>query len=642
MRETNEILKKWLDQETLDQGIKEELLVLRDEDDIQDRFYRDLEFGTGGLRGVLGAGTNRMNIYTVRKATQGLADYINLHYGKGSSTYKGEIPSAAIAFDSRINSDLFALEAACVLAANGIKSYIYPELMPTPALSFAVRHYGCSAGIMVTASHNPAKYNGYKVYNEEGCQMTLETAAEVLQLIGQVDIFKDVKTIAIDLNLTLEEKSAMALAISDDSGVKLIEVIPPQVGEAYLQAVQSESTGAVGCKQLSVVYSPLNGTGNKPVRQILDRIGVKDVKIVEEQEMPDGNFTTCPNPNPEKKEALALGLKLCEELAEQGKAPDLLLATDPDCDRVGIAVRRSNREAGEDTYQLLSGNETGILLLDFICQRRLAASEAKADKSGVSRERMVAGSERVAKRPDARAGLKEMPKEPIAIKTIVTSKMAEKVAKQYGVKMMDVLTGFKFIGEQIGYLEAKGEEDRYIFGFEESYGYLSGSYVRDKDAVNAAMLICEMAAYYKTTGITLVDRLQQLYEKFGFYKNDLIEFTFEGAAGMEKMSTIMENLRAATPKNIIGKKVVEAADYQTSQRRVVSGAPGCVFSAGMRPINLPKADVLEYILEDGSSFIVRPSGTEPKLKIYLSAKGSTREESDEIINNLKTELGPMI
>lgn len=591
MYQAEEMMKRWLDQKDLDEALKKELLEIKDQEEIRDRFYRELEFGTGGLRGILGAGTNRMNIYTIRKATQGFADYLNLHYRREGENDSADAPTVSIAYDSRINSDLFAMEAARVLAANGIKSYIYPELMPTPALSFAVRHYGCCAGIMVTASHNPSKYNGYKVYNDEGCQLTLDAAAEVLSLIEKVDLFDDVKTVA--------------------DGKALIETIPQEVTDAYLAAVRKESTVA-DCSDLSVVYTPLNGTGNKPVRKIMDLIGVKQVTIVKEQELPDGNFPTCPYPNPEKKEALALGLALCKQLSQEGEAPDILLATDPDCDRVGIAVRKKNA-AGEEDYQLVTGNEAGVLLLDYICTVRGGAGS-----------------------------LKPMPKDPIAIKTIVTTKMAEKVAKDYGVTMIDVLTGFKFIGEQIGFLEANGEENRYIFGFEESYGYLSGAYVRDKDAVNAAMLICEMTAYYKKAGKTLVDRLNELYEKYGYYKNDLMEFAFEGAAGMEKMNTIMSSLRMDAPARIIDRKVVEIADYQLSQRRILGGSKTCDLSVGMRPIKLPKSDVLEYILEDGSSIIVRPSGTEPKLKIYLSAKGDSKEESDKIIERLKAELKEII
>ncbi len=606
MYQAEDMVKRWLDQKDLDEGLKKELLEIKDQEELQDRFYRDLEFGTGGLRGILGAGTNRMNIYTIRKATQGFADYLNHHYGRESEKYPGDTPPVAIAYDSRINSHLFAAEAACVLAANGIPSYIYTELMPTPALSFAVRHYGCCAGIMVTASHNPAKYNGYKVYNDEGCQLTLDAAAEVLSLIEKVDLFDDVKTIADELKLT--DHVPTAIFTADEDGKALINMIPEETTEAYLAAVMKESTVA-DCSDLSVVYTPLNGTGNVPVRKIMDRIGVKQVSVVKEQELPDGNFPTCPYPNPEKEEALALGLALCRQLSKEGNAPDLLLATDPDCDRVGIAVREMD-EAGKEDYQLITGNEAGILLLDYICRIRGEAGR--------------------------------MPKDPLAIKTIVTSKMADNVAKNYGVTMIDVLTGFKFIGEQIGYLEAKGEEDRYIFGFEESYGYLSGAYVRDKDAVNAAMLICEMTAYYKKSGKTLVGRLKELYEKYGYYKNDLMEFTFEGAAGMEKMNGIMTGLRADAPMRIIDRKVVEIADYKLSQRRILGGSKTCDLAVGTRPITLPKSDVLEYVLDDGSSIIVRPSGTEPKLKVYLSAKGSSRQESEEIIEALKVEIQGII
>lgn len=634
MYQAEEMLKRWLAQEDLDKALKEELLKIKDQEEIKDRFYRDLEFGTGGLRGILGAGSNRMNIYTVRKATQGFADYINLHYGPGSEKYSGKVPAVAISYDSRINSRRFAAEAACVLAANGIKSYIYTELMPTPALSFAVRHFGCCAGIMITASHNPSKYNGYKAYNAEGCQLPLDEAEEVLSMIERLDLFSDVKTIAGDMNLdgrlpaaiyagdmNLDDRLPAAIYAVDSHGNTLIEPISAEATEAYFAAVLAESTGA-DCSDLSVVYTPLNGTGNVPVRTILDRIGVKQVHVVKEQEMPDGNFPTCPYPNPEKKEALALGLALCDQLAKEGKAPDLLLATDPDCDRVGIAVRRKD-DIGKEDFQLITGNEAGILLLDYICTVR---KEAEASDG----------------RDESPRHAKPMPADPIAIKTIVSSKMAEKVAKNYGVAMIDVLTGFKFIGEQIGILEAKGEEGRYIFGFEESYGYLSGAYVRDKDAVNASMLICEMAAYYKKAGKTLVDRLNELYETYGYYKNDLLEFVFEGVAGMEKMNSIMSVLRANHPECVIGRKVVEIADYQLSQRRILGNSKICDLAAGMKPIKLPKSDVLEYVLEAGSSIIVRPSGTEPKLKIYLSAKGASREESEEIIRRMKAELKEII
>lgn len=609
MYQAEEMMKRWLNHESMDRILKEELLAIKDQEEIYDRFYRDLEFGTGGLRGILGAGTNRMNIYTVRRATQGFADYLNLHYGPGSEKYSGSMPAVAIAYDSRINSRLFAAEAACVLAANGIKSWLFTEIMPTPVLSFAVRHLGCCAGIMITASHNPSKYNGYKAYNDEGCQLPPAAAEEVLSMINQVDLF-EVKTIAGDLNLA--ERLPAVIYAADERGNALIEPVSEETLESYLDAVQGESTGA-DCSDLSVVFTPLNGTGNVPVRKILDRIGVKRVVIVKEQEQPDGNFPTSPYPNPEKKEALALGLELCRSLSEEGQAPDLLLATDPDCDRVGIAARHKDA-GGNEEYRLISGNETGVLLLDYICKAR----------------------------SEAGGRAKPMPRDPIAIKTIVTSKMAERVAKNYGVTMIDVLTGFKFIGEQIGILEAKGEEDRYIFGFEESYGYLAGAYVRDKDAVNASMLICEMAAYYKKEGKTLVDRLNELYEKYGYYRNDLMEFTFEGAAGMEKMDGIMSGLRKEPPARIIDRKVIEIADYRLSERRILGSSGACDLAVGKKPITLPKSDVLEYVLEDGSSIIVRPSGTEPKLKIYLSAKGRDRLESEEIIERMRAELKEMI
>lgn len=621
MYQAEEIRKQWLAQEDLNELLRRELMEIEDQEELHDRFYRDLEFGTGGLRGVLGAGTNRMNIYTVRKATQGFADYINLHYRPGGGSCDGSSPAVAIAYDSRINSDLFAAEAACVLAANGIKTYVYPELMPTPALSFAVRYYRCCAGIMVTASHNPSKYNGYKVYGADGCQLTLEAAAEVLSLIEKVDLFKDVKILPGGFKL---ENGLIKVSAEDPSGQSMIRTIPPEVTEAYLAAVKNESTGT-DCSDLTVVYTPLNGTGNRPVKKIMKMIGVRKVFTVREQELPDGTFPTCPYPNPEKKEALALGLELCRKLSGEGNVPDLLLATDPDCDRVGIAVRHKNPENGSTDYKLISGNETGVLLLDYICHRR---GKAYMDK--------MAGKE-TGKREFPRP----MPRDPIAIKTIVTTKMAEKIAKFYGVEMIDVLTGFKFIGEQIGILEEKKEEGRYIFGFEESYGYLAGAYVRDKDAVNASMLICEMTAYYKKLGKTLVDRLKELYEKYGYYRNDLMEFTFEGSAGMEKMHSIMEGFRAEPPARFIGKKVVEIADYKLSVRRVLGGG-SCDLAVGSRPIRLPKSDVLEYVLEDGSSIIVRPSGTEPKLKIYLSAKGSSSKNSLEIIETLRAELTEII
>lgn len=588
------LLQEWLSQPHLEKALREELQALTDEREIEDRFYRDLEFGTGGLRGILGAGTNRMNIYTVRRTSQGFADYMNAHYGKGSEGYKSRNLAIAIAYDSRKNSRLFALEAASVFAANDIKAYIYQELMPTPALSFAVRHYGCCGGVMITASHNPAQYNGYKVYNEEGCQLTLEAAEEVLNLINGIHIFEDVKTIGRDLDLSLEERSAMALSDA------LIEVIPNAVIQAYIDAVYGQRMGVTGCDTLSVVYTPLNGTGYKPVTAILERIGVKKVALVEEQQYPDETFRTCPYPNPEKMEALALGLGLCKRLGEEGDTPDLLIATDPDCDRIGVAVYHN-----EENFVRLSGNEIGILLLDFICQRKVP-----------------------------------MPENPLFIKTIVSSAMAEPVAKAYGVEVQNVLTGFKFIGEQIGFLEKAGMEQRFIFGFEESCGYLAGTYVRDKDGVVAAMLVCEAAAYYKARGKTLIDRLTELYDQYGYYINDLMEFEFSGAVGMKKMTELLMALRAEAPSEIAGKKVIQIADYLLSERRIAHGKSSSVLET--LPILLPKSDVLEYVLEGDSGIIIRPSGTEPKLKVYLSAKGETKTAGLEIIEAIKRDLDALL
>lgn len=550
-----ELYKLWCENANEDPDLQNELKSITDDmDAIRDRFYRNLEFGTGGLRGVIGAGTNRMNIYTVRHATQGLANYVNEEYSN---------PSVAIAYDSRIKSDIFAKNAASVLAANGIKVYIYNELMPTPMLSYAVRALKCQAGIVVTASHNPAKYNGYKVYGDDGCQITLKGAAAVLEKINELDVFNDIKISSFDDGLTNGS----------------ISYIGEDIINSYFDSVLTQGINIDLCAEsgLKVVYTPLNGTGNKPVRTILSKIGIKDVTVVEEQEMPDGNFTTCPYPNPEIREALELGLKKCEEVK-----PDLLLATDPDCDRVGIAVPSDNG------YVLFSGNEVGAMLLEYICSERT--------KKGT------------------------MPKKPIAVKTIVTTDIVNEIGKAYNVEIIDVLTGFKFIGEQIGLLEKKGEEERYIFGFEESYGYLSGGYVRDKDAVNASMLICEMAAYYRTQGITLLQARENLYKKYGVYYHSLHSFTFEGESGMIKMNNIMNTLRNDHLAEIAGLKVVRIDDYKLSiSKDVITGVSS--------DITLPKSDVLAFFLEGGAKVIVRPSGTEPKIKTYYTAKAPTYEEA---------------
>ena len=567
-----ELYELWCENAVDDPDLQDELKAIKgDAEAIKDRFYRDLEFGTGGLRGVIGAGTNRMNVYTVGKATQGLADYVNGAFENGS---------VAIAYDSRIKSDVFAKEAAAVLAANGIKVHIYGELMPTPMLSWAVRYLGCSAGIVVTASHNPAKYNGYKVYGEDGCQITLDVANTVIGKINAVSMFGGAKLMTFD------------------EGVKsgMINIIGQDVIDAYLDKVaeQGVHTDLVAESGLKVVYTPLNGTGNKPVRAVLKKIGIKEVTVVPEQENPDGNFPTCPFPNPEIKEALAKGLELCKTVK-----PDLLLATDPDCDRVGIAVPDP-----EGNYVLFSGNEVGAMLLKYICQERTA--------------------------------LGTMPKNPVAVKTIVTTDICKKIAAEYGVELREVLTGFKFIGEQIGFLEKDGEDNRYIFGFEESYGYLAGSYVRDKDAVVGSMLICEMAAFYRTKGISLLQAREDMYKQYGNYVHTQKSFQCEGASGMERMKEIMSDLRTDPPKEIGGLKVVSVADYIASEETDTASGSKTV-------LTLPKSDVLAFRLEKGASVIIRPSGTEPKIKAYYTTIGDTREQAaalEEVISDsFKTILG---
>ncbi len=549
-----ELYKLWCEKATDDPDLQTELKAIEnDADAIQDRFYRDLEFGTGGLRGVIGAGTYRLNVYTIRRATQGLADYVNEAFTDAA---------VAISYDSRIKSDVFAKEAAAVLAANGIKAYIYSELMPTPCLSWAVRELGCKAGIMVTASHNPAKYNGYKVYGADGCQITLDAANAVIGKINSVEMFGGAKTMSFDEALAQGR----------------IEYIKQEVIDKYLDKVaeQGVHTDLVASSGLKVVYTPLNGTGNKPVRAILKKIGISEVTVVPEQELPDGNFPTCPFPNPEIKEALAKGLELCKTVK-----PDLLLATDPDCDRVGIAVPDP-----EGNYVLFSGNEVGAMLLKYICQERTA--------------------------------LGTMPERPVAVKTIVTTDICKKIAAEYGVELREVLTGFKFIGEQIGFLEADNEADRYIFGFEESYGYLAGSYVRDKDAVVGSMLICEMAAFYRTKGISLLQAREAMYKEYGNYVHTQASFQCEGASGMERMKEIMTGLRAAPPAAIGGLKVESVADYVASEETDMT-------TGAKTALTLPKSDVLAFKLEQGASVIIRPSGTEPKIKAYYTTIGESRE-----------------
>ena len=567
----NELYSLWCEKAVDDPDLKQELISVADDSEgINDRFYRNLEFGTGGLRGVIGAGTNRMNIYTVRRATQGFADYINEAFDK---------PSVAIAYDSRIKSDVFAKAAAGVFAANGIHVYIYGELMPTPMLSFAVRELNCQAGVMVTASHNPSKYNGYKAYGADGCQLNLTDAETVIKKVNALDMFDGVKHIKFDDAV--------------ESG--MVEYIGQSVIDKFYENVlaQGLNTNLVADSGLKVVYTPLNGTGNKPVRHILNKIGIKNVTVVPEQEMPDGNFTTCPYPNPEIREALELGLKLCDEVK-----PDLLLATDPDCDRVGIAVPDENVD-----YVLFSGNEVGAMLLEYICSER------------------------------TRQGT--MPKNPITVKTIVTTDIIKKIAEKYGVELIEVLTGFKFIGEQIGILEKQGEEDRFIFGYEESYGYLAGNYVRDKDAVNASMLICEMAAFYRTKGISLIQARENMYKTYGVYYHTQQSFTFEGKAGMEKMNSIMENLRKNYVAEIGGLKVILFEDY-------LEGISKNVETGKITEIKLPKSNVLVFGLTDGAKVIIRPSGTEPKIKAYYTAIGETQSDAQALEKKLAESFSKLI
>ena len=557
----NEKYKLWCEKAVGDPDLIKELeRIDGNSEAISDAFYKDLEFGTGGLRGVIGAGTNRMNIYTVGKASQGLAAYVN------SVSQNGRI---AVAYDSRIKSDLFAKTAAAIFAANGIKVYIYKELMPTPMLSFAVRRLKCDAGVVVTASHNPAKYNGYKAYGPDGCQLGLEAADYVLSIMNKVDIFDDVKTIDFDT------------AVAEGK----IEYIGEDIIEEYLNCVLAcRVAPEADVKSLNVIYTPLHGSGNKPVRSILKKIGVTDVTVVPEQELPDGNFPTAPYPNPEIRQAFECALKLADELK-----PELLLATDPDCDRVGIAVRD-----GEE-YKLLSGNDVGALLLDFVLARR--------KENGT------------------------LPENPLAVKTIVTTELCRKIAEGYGCELVDVLTGFKFIGEQITMLEANGEENRFVFGFEESYGYLGGTYVRDKDAVIASMLICEMVAYYKAQGKNLIEVLEGLYKKYGYYICAQKSFTCEGESGMKQIKGMMEALRNDTPKEINGSKVVKFDDYDTSVSYDLK-------NGNETKITLPRSNVLCFYMEDGCSLIVSPSGTEPKIKLYIGAVGKTYSEAEANLGGL--------
>mgnify|MGYP000002033316 FL=1 len=557
--ETYEIWKK---KQLEDPDLIAEMIEIEgNEQEIKERFIRMLEFGTAGLRGILGVGTNRMNIYTVALATQGMADYINEQY---------ENPTVAIAYDSRIKSDLFARVTARVFAANGVKAYLFKELMPTPTLSFAVRQLKCSAGIVITASHNPSQYNGYKAYDEEGCQLNPEAAAKVLEYAAKRDIFDGVKKMSLDEGLR----------------TGMIEYISDELVDQYLHKVFSLRINKTPVTEssLKVVYTPLNGTGNKLVRRILGKMGIEDIAVVREQERPDGKFPTCPYPNPEEKATLQLGIELCKKING-----DLVLATDPDADRVGVAVNHH----GE--YVLPTGNEIGVLMLDYIAKQRIAHGT--------------------------------MPKKPIAVKSIVSTPLADVVAKSYGIEMVNVLTGFKYIGEQVTMLQKQGEESRFLLGFEESYGYLTGAHVRDKDAVNGSMIICEMAEYYKKQGKTLIDVLDDIFARFGVYAARVKGYTFEGTDGMEKMANIMKKLRSNPPTSFAGYEVLSCADYQTSIRKDFR-------TGGETKIDLPTSNVLEYNLENNLKVIIRPSGTEPKIKVYLTIVTNDKPQIDLIAENL--------
>ena len=569
MNDINKLYEQWMNSATADADLIPELEGVKgDEEAILDRFYKNLEFGTAGLRGIIGAGTNRMNVYTVNQATQGLADYLNETFSN---------PSVAIAYDSRIKSKEFAESAAGVLAANGIKVYIYPELVPTPMLSFAVRRLECSSGIIITASHNPSKYNGYKCYDPNGYQMTDEAAAKTYEFIQNIDMFTGVKT------MSFED------ALAED----MVDFIEDWLYEEFYAKVSSCLVNPDSIKKadLKLIYTPLNGAGNKPVRKVLKMAGIKDVTVVKEQEKPDGNFPTCPYPNPEIRQAFECAIETAK-----GTDADLLLATDPDCDRVGIAVKDGN------DYVLMTGNEVGAMLAEY-----LLSSLKEQNK---------------------------LPENPVVVKSIVTTPLIETICKEYGAEVADLLTGFKYIGELITNLEKEGKEDNFVVGMEESYGYLRGIHARDKDAVVASLMICEMAAVYKLRGISLKQFMDSIYAKYGMYLNTVLNFAFEGASGMQKMADIMNCLRENAPTSFADKKVVKVADYKESISNDMLTGESVI-------INLPKSNVLSYTLEDNSKVIVRPSGTEPKIKVYITAYGNTRTESEEkttIISEYAKEL----
>ena len=560
---------EWINSDIINEEIKNELRNIKDEKEIEDRFYKDLDFGTGGLRGIIGAGNNRMNVYTVSKATQGFANYLNESF---------ENPSVAVAYDSRNMSKEFATAAALTLCANGVKVFLYESLRPTPVLSFAVRHLNCKGGIVVTASHNPKLYNGYKVYDEFGGQVTDEKANKIISLVNDVKDFSMIK------NMSEEEALNKGLLV----------YIGEDVDKAYIDEVKNltirKELVKEKAKDLKIIYTPIHGSGNIPVRRVLSELGYSNVKVVKEQEEPNGNFPTAPYPNPEMPQVFELAL----EMAKQ-ESPDIIFGTDPDCDRIGVVVKESNGE-----FKVLTGNQTGLLLTHYVL------SALKETNS--------------------------LPENGVVIKTIVTTEGARKIAEDFGIELMDVLTGFKYIGEKIREFRESGDK-KYLFGFEESYGYLAGEFVRDKDAVIASMLIAEMTLYYKEQGMSLYEALINLYEKYGFYKETLISIELEGKEGQEKIASCIDALRNSSIESVDGVKVSTKLDYKLSLEE---------FNGVKSEIKLPKSNVLKYILEDGSSFVVRPSGTEPKMKIYLAVKGSSLENAESEIERFKSKVMEII
>lgn len=559
---------EWISSSTISEEVKEELRAIKDEKEIEDRFYKELEFGTGGLRGIIGAGTNRMNVYTVGKATQGFADFIN-------DTYKGE-KAIAIAYDSRNMSKEFAKAAALTLCANDIKVYLYEGLRPTPMLSFAVRHLKCKAGIVITASHNPKEYNGYKAYGEDGCQLTDEPAKEVIGYVNRVEDYSKIKT--------MSEEEAL------EKG--LLVYIGENVDKAYIESLKSltirEELVKDHAKDLKIVYTPIHGSGNVPVRRVLSELGYENVLVVKEQELPNGNFPTAPYPNPENPDVF----KIAMEMANKVNA-DVIFGTDPDCDRIGVVVKDNKGE-----FRVLTGNQTGMLLVNYVL--------------GSLKE------------------LNKLPKNGVVIKTIVTTESVRKMAEAYGVKLIDVLTGFKYIGEKIREFEETGSNE-YLIGFEESYGYLFGTFSRDKDAVVASMLIAEMTLYYKKQGKTLYDALVEIYEQYGYFKESLVSVELKGKEGQEKIGRCLDLLRADEITEVNGVKVVKSFDYKSSTEKDL-------IANTTSKINLPKSNVLKYILEDDSWFVVRPSGTEPKMKVYLAVKGNSLEDADKQTERFKSSV----